>query len=204
MAYIRKGGKGFDADKSLKQQFNYYKKQLFNRLIKEQAMKEVVSGFSFSGTIYTTFENLDFNKIMKEGITRKVVNKTVRITGEEAVKIQIESMKKRASKSQQANQYIDNYTKALKQMGMPMNLVEKITNKMHSISSDNLTFIVEENILPSISYIYSDEISYEDLADQILFALNSKMTSEQKEDVRNTSKDLENIIKKRMQREGKF
>ena len=32
MAYIRKGGKGFDVEKSLKQQFNYYKKQLFHKI----------------------------------------------------------------------------------------------------------------------------------------------------------------------------
>lgn len=202
MAYIRKGGKGLDPSKSLKTQFNYYKKQLFNRLLQEQAMQEAISGFSFSGTIYTTFENLDFDKISKEGITRKVGTKTVRFTGEEAVKIQIESMKKRASKTYQTNQFIENYCTSLKKIGLPMNEVEEIRKAMMSTSSNNLTYIIEQGILPSIAYVYSDELDYKDLYDSIMFALTSKLTKQQKYDIRTARENLKPLITERMKREG--
>lgn len=202
MAYIRKGGKGLDPSKSLKTQFNYYKKQLFNRLLQEQAMQEAISGFSFSGTIYTTFENLDFDKISKEGITRKVGTKTVRFTGEEAVKIQIESMKKRASKTYQTNQFIENYCTSLKKIGLPMNEVEEIRKAMMSTSANNLTYIIEQGILPSIAYVYSDELDYKDLYDSIMFALTSKLTKQQKSDIRTARENLKPLITERMRREG--
>ena len=83
--YNRKGGSGKSG--SLREQFNYYKRQLQNRLIKEQAFKEARGIGTIEARVYTMFKNLNYDQVYKQGITRKVGKKTIRFVGEEAVKI---------------------------------------------------------------------------------------------------------------------
>ena len=138
--YNRKGGSGKSG--SLRQQFNYYKRQLRNRLIDEQAFIEARGGFSFSGKPSTLFKNLNYEQIMTEGITRKVGNRTIRFKGEEAVRIQIESLKKRASKSYQAQVFIDNYIKTLSIAGLELDQIHSIEKLLNNLSSDKLSILI--------------------------------------------------------------
>ena len=90
---------------------------------------------------YEAFEiskTLNYEQIMTEGITRKVGNHTIRYKGEEAVRIQIESLRKRASKSYQAQAFIDNYTKTLSIAGLEpdqIDSIEKLLNKSSIVIS---------------------------------------------------------------------
>ena len=137
--YNRKGGSGKSG--SLRQQFNYYKRQLRNRLIDEQAFIEARGGFSFSGKPPTLFKNLDYEQIMTKGITRKVGNRTVRYKGEEAVQIQIESLRKRASKSYQAQVFIDNYIYTLNIAGLEYDQIDSIEKLLNKLSIDKLSIL---------------------------------------------------------------
>ena len=151
MGYVRKGSKGVKF-KNLKQQFNYYKRQLQRRLISEQAYKYVRTG-SLPGLQ----QNINFETIFNQGITRKVNNKTIRYEGMEAIWVEIESMKKRASKTYQRNQYINNYLSSLWYTGIEEEDINEIENLFNKISTDHLTYLVDAGILPIIEYIYSKQ-----------------------------------------------
>lgn len=160
MSYTRKGGSGKSG--TLRQQFNYYKRQLKNRLMHEQAFK-LARGVSDESVIKTMFKRLDYEDIMQNGITRKVGNTTIRIKGELAIKIQIESLRQRASKSQQTEIFIRNYQKSLENVGMQQEQVEKIVKKMRSMSSDKITYLVDKGIIKQIAFVYAngeDDMDY--------------------------------------------
>lgn len=154
MSYTRKGGSGKSG--TLRQQFNYYKRQLKNRLMHEQAFK-IARGVNDESIIKTMFKRLDYEDIMQNGITRKVGNTTIRIKGELAIKVQIESLKQRASKSEQTELYIRNYLKALKNKDMPDYMLEKIEKKMRSLASDKVTYLIDKGIIKQIAYIYGED-----------------------------------------------
>ena len=132
----------------------------------EQAFK-LARGVSDESVIKTMFKRLDYEDIMQNGITRKVGNTTIRIKGELAIKIQIESLRQRASKTFQTELYINNYIKALKNKYMPDYMVEKIESKMRSMASDKITYLLDKGILKQIAYIYG--------ADEMLILYNEIM-----------------------------
>ena len=153
MSYTRKGGSGKSG--TLRQQFNYYKRQLKNRLMHEQAFK-LARGVTDESVIKTMFKRLDYEDIMKNGITRKVGNTTIRIKGELAIKVQIESLKQRASKSFQAEQYITNYYKSLEKVGMPIQYAIQIYDRMKKLSADKITYLLDSGRLKQIAYVYAE------------------------------------------------
>lgn len=156
MGYVRKGSKGVKF-KNLKQQFNYYKRQLQRRLISEQAYKYVRTG-SLPGLQELTMfnlQNINFETIFNQGITRKVNNKTIRYEGMEAIWVEIESLKKRASKTYQRNQFINNYMEGLFYSGIEQEDMNEIENLFNKISTDHLTYLIDSGILPIVEYLYS-------------------------------------------------
>ena len=66
--YNRKGGSGKSG--SLREQFTYYKNQVRQRLIKEQALN-IAYNSAIEPKPSLLFTNLDYNKIYEDGITRK-------------------------------------------------------------------------------------------------------------------------------------
>lgn len=193
--YNRKGGSGKAG--TLRQQFNYYKRQLRNRLIDEQAFIEARGGFSFSGKPSTLFKNLDYEQIVSEGITRKVGNRTITYKGEEAVRIQIESLRKRASKSYQASIFIENYINSLTDIGMDSEDIAKIEKALNSLSIDKLSILIDKNILPSIQFLYAESENLEDIYTNIIDAIGSGVTKEEVKDIRLRKKVLKDMIKKK-------
>lgn len=195
MGYDRKGGKGKSG--TLRQQFNYYKQQLERRLVEEQAFIEARGGFSFSGKPSTLFKVLDYTEVFEKGITRKVNNVTVRFTGEEAVKIQIESLKNRSSKSKQSDQFITNYCGTLNKEGYDPFDIEKVRKKLQSISTDKLAILIDKNILPQIYYLYDAELNKEDVLQDIYDAIDKGVTNKEVREVRERKKLLEPLIKEK-------
>lgn len=195
MAYQRRGGSGKSG--TLREQFNYYKRQLKNRLIQEQAFEEARGGISLTGIPYTMFQNLNYNDIFTKGITRKVGNSTIRYQGAEAVQIQIESLKRRASKSYQADIYIDNYLTSLRNVDMPTEMIREVDQLLRSISSDKLTILVDEHILPSIQFLYSQELDYDEVLDEIRYAVKYGVTQSRMREIRSAKKSLIPYIKEK-------
>ena len=191
--YNRKGGSGKSG--SLRQQFNYYKRELRNRLIDEQAFIEARGGFSFSGKPSTLFKNLNYEQIMTEGITRKVGNRTIRYKGEEAVRIQIESLRKRASKSYQAQVFIENYIKTLNIAGLEPDQIDSIEKLLNKLSIDKLSILIDKGVLPSIQYVYAESDDPVKVYDDIIDAIDKGVSKSELEEVKSRKKVLRPLIK---------
>ena len=193
--YNRKGGSGKTG--TLRQQFNYYKRQLQNRLIKEQAFKEARGVGTLESRIHTMFKNLNYADVYKQGITRKVGHKTIRYVGEEAVKIQIQSLKRRASKSYQTDIFISNYISAMQDVGFDNADIEEVQRMLSKISIDKLTLLIDKGILPSIQYVYAEVEGYEEVMDQIKDAIEKGVTKEELQETKEKAKNLVKVIKAR-------
>ena len=176
MSYTRKGGSGKSG--TLRQQFNYYKRQLKNRLMHEQAFK-LARGVTDESVIKTMFKRLDYEDIIQNGITRKVGNTTIRIKGELAIKVQIESLKQRASKSQQTQMFINNYKKSLENIGMDTEQINKIINKMNSMSSDKLTYLIDKGIVKQIAFVYANDEDTDYTYEEIMNGLKNGIDKEE-------------------------
>lgn len=194
--YNRKGGSGKSG--SLREQFNYYKRQLDRRLIEEQAFKEARGAGTIEGRIQTLFneENLNYYKVFNEGITRKKGAKTVRYVGEEAVKIQIGSLKKRASKSYQAERFIENVENAMSIKGFTLSQINRADRLLRSASVDKLTLLIQKGLVKTPPYIYALD-TYEDYLDELENALKYGVTTEELKEFRTKKKALVEVIKRR-------
>ena len=190
--YNRKGGSGKAGN--LREQFNYYKRQLERRLIEEYTFQRA-RGVSPEGLPKTLFKRLDYEQVFKEGITRKVGNKTVRYIGPEAVEKQIESLKARASKSYQAQIYINNYVGSLKKVGFSDYNVNKIQNALNRISVDKLTYLINENILPQIAFLYNEDLDEDEITQEILDAIKYGVSNVKFKEFKERKKALKPLVK---------
>lgn len=190
--YNRKGGSGKSG--TLRQQFNYYKRQLENRLIEEYAGQRA-RGIAPAGIPKTLFKRLDYKSLFEEGVTRKVGGKTIRFTGEKAIQVQIESLKARASKSYQAEAYINNYLQSLTQVGFSQENLSKVDNALHKLSVDKLTYLINNNILPEIYFVYSEEQDEDELTDDILYACKYGVTGPDFKAYKERKKELTQLYK---------
>lgn len=197
MAYRRTGGSGRKG--SLRTQFNYYKRQVTKRLIDEQAFIEARGGFSFSGKPPVLFENLDYDELMTKGTSRLVKGKTVYYKGEEAVKLQIESLRARASKNTQTDLFIKNYLQALERIEMPYNYIHDIETAFFNISNDKLAILIDKNILPQIAYVYADLKNDDELYATIMNALQKGVTNEEVKEINAQKAKLKPYITKKFE-----
>ena len=195
--YNRKGGSGKAG--TLRQQFNYYKRQLQNRLIKEEAFNRArTKGRTPEQRPYNLFKKMDYNDIMKNGITRKQGWETIRIVGEEAVKIQIQSMKNRSGKSYQTDVYISNYLSAMLEVGFDMDYIDEAEELLKSDSMDKLTIMIRENKIPQIYFLYTqdnDELQEEFMEELRAVFKTEVPTTQEVRQIKERAKEYEKIIR---------
>ena len=192
--YNRKGGSGRSG--SLRTQYNYYKRQMLKRLAKEQAFKEVRGGGTIEARIRTMFKDLTYEQTYNKGITRKKGNTTVRYTGEEAVIIRINSMKRRASKTYQSDLFIRNYLQSMFKVGFDSENIYKVEKALRSISIDKLTYLVDKNILPSIQFLYAEQSNGDEETQEILNAIKNGVSSETVKELRQKSKKASEVLER--------
>lgn len=158
MAYIRKGSRGLKV-KSLRQQYNYYVRRAQERVIWQQTFAEA-SGRKLQEEEYKLFTPKTYDELFEKGITRKIGDVTVRYEGAEAIRVKIQSLKRYASKSTRAQAYIDNYIRAMSEVGFNYEEREEVRKLLSSLSTDRLTFLIHEPPpfgIPEIAYVYSEE-----------------------------------------------
>lgn len=195
MPYKRKGGSGRTG--TLREQFNYYKRQLKNRLIQEQAFKEARGAGTIDARIYTTFKNKTFEEVFNEGITRKRKYKTIRLTGYEAVATEIQSMQRRASKSYQAEQFKDNYLQAMLKSDYSPEAIDEVEEALNKISSDKLSTMIDSGVLPSIEWVYANTTTEDESVERIINALEKGVSTKEVQDIRRRAKQLAPLIKEK-------
>lgn len=193
--YNRKGGSGKSG--SLREQFNYYKRQLKNRLIREQALQEALGAGTIEGRIHTLFKNINYEQVFKQGITRKVGSKTIRYVGNAAIEIQVRSFRERASKSFQSESFITNYISAMIEAGFSDESCDKVERYLKSISTDRLTILISKGILPSIQFIYSETLSEDEFVEAVKDAVQNGVSNEELREIKQKAKALVKVIKEK-------
>lgn len=199
MAYTRKGGKGLSG--SLQQQLKKVVRQYEKRLIEEYAFKRA-RGLSPEGFSRTFFKKFNYEDISKVGITRKKGFKTVRYYGAVALRTQIKALYERSSKTYQAENYIENYLKSLKELGVSEYDLNRINRAFHSISIDKLTYLINEGILPSLYYNYAYDQDLDKLVEDIITALKKGVSNEDWQRFKNNLKFYKSIAKEELKRNG--
>lgn len=192
MKYIRKGGSGKSG--TLREQFNYYKRQMRKRLIQEQAFKEAMGVGTIEPRIQTFFKNLQYEEVFKKGITRNFEGKTTRFVGNEAVKIQIQSLRERSGRSFQVENFIKNYVYGMKQVDFGDENINKIERMLQSCSIDKLTFLIEKGILPSIQYIYAELETEEEFVEEVRDAVTKGVTRNELRELKEKQRSLIGVI----------
>ena len=127
---------------TLRQRYNYYLKKFKEQRIKSQALA-IAQGQVYETKPPTLFKKLDYNELYAQGITRKVGNKTVRFMGEEAVNLQIESLKRETNRFDKKRQFIDAYIGRLEALGGDPYLIYSLKSKLESMSATKLSILVE-------------------------------------------------------------
>ena len=159
--------------KKLKRQFNYYVKRLNETMLNERTFI-VARGGAMTDRPSNLFKNLNFNKLIEEGLTRKIKGKTVRITGVEAVKIQIQSLKNRTSRSIQNRRFIDNYLTSLNKIGMDPLQIKAVENALKRTPIDKIKYLTSKNLLPDIYRNYASASDTDKLYNEITRVLNTR------------------------------
>ena len=139
-----------------RQRYNYYLKKFKEQRVKSQALA-IAQGQIYETKPPTLFKKLDYNELYTQGITRKVGNKTVRFTGEEAVKVQIESLKRETNRFAKKQQFIDAYIGRLEEMGGNSSLISSIKTKLENTSVTKLSILIRQGYIETPRYMYEIE-----------------------------------------------
>ena len=139
-----------------RQRYNYYLNKFKKQRVKSQALA-IAQGQIYETKPPTLFKKLDYNELYTQGITRKVGNKTVRFTGEEAVKVQIESLKRETNRFAKKQQFIDAYIGRLEEMGGNSELIYTIRKKLENLSVTKLSILIRQGYIETPRYMYEIE-----------------------------------------------
>lgn len=185
---------------SLRRQLYDARRQYIERKVAEQAF-DLARGVQLIEVDFKgLFKHLDYDEIMSVGITRKdSKGRTIRITGEEAVQIQIMSLKARGNKSTQAERFKDNYLASMREVGFNSAEINEARQLMDSISIDALTLLYKEGRIKSIEFTYNNE-SKKDTLDSLRNAvktLDKKRLKELRERAKGYRPLLREIARKR-------
>lgn len=158
---------------SLRRQLYDARRQYIERKVAEQAFDLARGAQLLEVDFNGLFKHLDYDEIMSVGITRKdSKGRTIRITGEEAVKIQIMSLKARGNKSTQAERFKVNYLASMREVGFTSAEITEARQLLDSISIDALTLLYKEGRIKSIEFNYNND-SKKDILDSLRKAVET-------------------------------
>lgn len=158
---------------SLRRQLYDARRQYIERKVAEQAFDLARGAQLIEVDFKGLFKHLDYDEIMSVGITRKdSKGRTIRITGEEAVQIQIMSLKARGNKSTQAERFKTNYLASMREVGFSSGEIYEARRLLDSISIDALTLLYKEGRIKSIEFTYNNE-SKKDTLDSLRNAVKT-------------------------------
>ena len=139
-----------------RQRYNYYLNKFKKQRVKSQALA-IAQGQIYETKPPTLFKKLDYNELYTQGVTRKIGNKTVRFTGEEAVKVQIESLKRETNRFAKKQQFIEAYIGRLEEMGGNSELIYTIRKKLENLSVTKLSILIRQGYIETPRYMYEIE-----------------------------------------------
>ena len=179
---------------TLRQRYNYYFKKFKEQRIKSQALA-IAQGQVYETKPPTLFFFFFYNELYTQGITRKVGNKTVRFTGEEAVNLQIESLKRETNRYDKKQQFIDAYIERLEELGGDTDLIYSIKTKLENTSATKLSILIRQGYIEMPNYMYEIEEIDDFVKDQIN-NLTKRGYTEKATQIRQNIIELKSIKKK--------
>lgn len=133
------------------------KKAYRERLLTEQAMREL-TGQARSLTVPRGgIKDLDFKQVYRRGIWRIRSGELTKITGAEAIAIQTQSMYRRANLAEQNRLYKKTYVDTLRSKGWGGEFAEWVENKFKGVNDNTFAWIVAGMRLPEIRELYVDD-----------------------------------------------
>ena len=180
---------------SLRRQLYDARRQYIERKVAEQAFDLARGAQLLEVDFNGLFKHLEYDEIMSIGITRKdSKGRTIRITGEEAVKIQIKSLKARGNKSTQAERFKVNYLASMREVGFSTSEIYEARKLLDSISIDALTLLYKEGRIKSIEFTYNNE-SKKDTLESLRKAVET-LDIERVKELRERAKGYKPLLRK--------
>ena len=141
--------------KELRRIFNYYRRQLEKKIAMESELHKAIHKVEIEPE--TTFKKFSFDEVYEKGVSRKNprTGRTEKYFGEEAVRIQIQSFKRRASAQYMRNTFQKNYVKAMRDNGYSEESIRYFETRMRGVSTRVLTYLLREGRFPDIYFLYT-------------------------------------------------
>lgn len=218
MAYVRKKNPQTTKQTSLRTQFRQALRNAERRAISDVAFSSAISNLSVAnlGKI-GLYKKLSYDEIYA-GISRKVGNKTVYYKGEEAIKVQIQSLNRYASKTVQNRGYIQNYISAMREVGFDWEDIQLVRAAMESVPIDFLNYLIKLGpdaggipSLESLRFYYKDKkgnlVSTEEQRKEILVEILQSLIYDKEaktriKDIRQQSKKLRPLLEEQIRIQG--
>ena len=179
---------------SLRRRLYDAKRQYRERLIAEQAFELARGAQLIEVDFKGLFKHIEYDEIMSVGITRKDnKGRTIRITGEEAVEIQIRALKARGNKSEQARRFKANYLTSMGEVGFSIDEINEARRLLDTLSIDALTLLYKEGKIKSIEFTYNNE-GKKDTLDSLRNAVKN-VDKEKVKEIRQKAKGYRDIIR---------
>lgn len=124
------------------------------------------------------FDVMQYQKLIKEGITRRQGGRVVRFKGLQAVKVQITSLKFATDSYRKKAQFINTYIENMQNMGIPeewetinkegkfvkVNIIKEMRDFLESLEPNVITYLLDTGRLYDIKFYYVlDESNIEEM-----------------------------------------
>lgn len=145
------------------------------------------------------YGNLNYKQIYEKGIYRVRNGQTIHYTGDEAVKIQLTSLKSQTSKRQGKQQFIENYAYAMEQVGYVEGEIEMVVAELEKIPATELAIMAKNGMFPDIQFLYVDKrgSSAEEIV-QLIRSSRLHFTPENRRNVRENAKIYNQLLKRQI------
>ena len=179
---------------SLRRRLYDAKRQMRERIIAEQAFQLARGAQVIEVNLKGMFQHLDYDELMSVGVTRKdAKGRTIRVTGEDAIELQIKAIKARGNKSMQSQRFKRNYLESMRQVGYSEQEIMRANSLLNSISQDALTLLYSEGKIPSIEYTYAND-SKKDTLDKLESAVQN-LDKQKVKEIRERAKGYRQILR---------
>lgn len=183
--------KKYKVERSLRNKFYKALGKLYEEELSREARRRILNLPPSPDQLRASyFQIMQYQKILKEGITRRQGGRVVRFKGLEGIKVQIKSFEFATDSYRKKNQFINTYIENMQNMGVPssyetidpktgkpitVNLIQEINNLLESFEPNQITYLLDTGKLYDIKFYYVlDESDLDDLYQMIQFLTDNR------------------------------
>lgn len=183
--------KKYKVERSLRNKFYKALGKLYEEELSREARRRILNLPPSPDQLRASyFQIMQYQKILKEGITRRQGGRVVRFKGLEGIKVQIKSFEFATDSYRKKNQFINTYIENMQNVGVPasyetidpktgkpitVNLIQEINNLLESFEPNQITYLLDTGKLYDIKFYYVlDESDLDDLYQMIQFLTDNR------------------------------